>query len=86
MRAFDRPVLGGGLRFVFPPRPNVENDPLFEVKIESLLRDPRQMYVETQAVWEQPQPPNSEPDPRAALEAVLGYAGGPVLDFITRAD
>ncbi len=84
IQEFGRPILGGGLRFVMPPRPDVPNDPTLEVKIESLLRDPRQLFVETQAVWEAPLPADEEPNPRQLLETVVEYADGPVVKFITR--
>ncbi len=84
MREFGRQILGGGLRLVMPARVDVENDPLLEVKIESLLADPRMLFVETQAVWEQPLPPGNEPNPRELVEAVEQYADGPVVQFIMR--
>jgi hypothetical protein len=84
VQEFGRPILGGGLRFVMPARPDVEDEPLIEVKIESLLRDPRMLYVETQAVWERPS--SAEPSPRQLLQTVIEYADGPVVQFITRED
>lgn len=49
-----RPVLGGGMRFVMPPRPEVADDAAIEVKIESLLADASQLFVETSFVWGTP--------------------------------
>jgi hypothetical protein len=85
LNALGRPVLGGGLRLVMPPRPDVPNDPGIEVKIESLLADTRQLFLETQFVWEMSPPPipGSEFDPRPLLEAVDAYNDGPVTDFVS---
>jgi len=84
VQAFGRPILGGGLRFVMPPRSDVPNDCTLEVKVESLLADPRKLFVETQAVWEAPLPPGSEPNPRELIEEVGEYADHQVVDFITQ--
>lgn len=48
---FGRPIIGGGIRLVLPAASLGE--PLFDVKIESLLSDASQLFVETSAVWEQ---------------------------------
>lgn len=54
LAVFGRPVLGGGLRFVMPQRDSEEDPKKVEVKIESFLRDPKQIFVEVQFVWENP--------------------------------
>jgi hypothetical protein len=54
LAVFGRPVSGGGLRFVMPQRENEEDPKRVEVKIESFLRDPKQIFVEVQFVWENP--------------------------------
>jgi hypothetical protein len=49
LSVFDRPIRGGGLRFVFEPTPA---DPIqIEVKIESSLQDTKKIFVETQFRW-----------------------------------
>ena len=46
------PIAGGGLRFVVPP---VQGKPVeTEVRIESLLKDPTQLWVEARMKWLQP--------------------------------
>jgi hypothetical protein len=82
LAALGRPVLGGGLRLVMPARHDVPDDPAVEVKIESLLADTRQLFLETQFVWETPAPPGTEPDPRPLIEAVDAYNDGPVTEFV----
>ncbi len=47
------PIAGGGLRFVIPP---VGDDPVEkEIRIESLLKDARQLWVEVKMKWLQPE-------------------------------
>jgi hypothetical protein len=82
LHALGRPVLGGGLRLVMPPRPDVPNDPGIEVKIESLLADPRQLFLETQFVWEMGAVPGADFDPRPLIEAVDAYNDGAVTEFV----
>jgi hypothetical protein len=43
---------GGGLRLVIPPLP--DNPVETEVRIESLLKDPRQIWIEARMKWPQP--------------------------------
>ena len=66
-----------------PPRTDVPNDPGIEVKIESLLADTRQLFLETQFVWEMAPAAGAEFDPRPLLEAVDAYNDGPVTEFVT---
>ena len=66
-------VLGGGLRFVMPPKEG-EPDPVqIELKIESFLRDTSKIYFETQFAWPQPSPPGSTISPRDLLARVDAY-------------
>jgi hypothetical protein len=82
LSALGRPVLGGGLRLVMPPRPNVPDDAGVEAKIESFLSDSRQLFLETQFVWEFLAPPGIEPDPRPIIEAVDAFNDGPLTQFV----
>lgn len=82
IQIFERPVLGGGIRLVFPEIPEIEDDPMFEVKIESFLQDPSQLFVETTAGWNKPLPPGSKPDPKAVMEVIREFADGRVEQFI----
>jgi hypothetical protein len=77
-----RPVLGGGLRFVLPPLPDEPEPVQIEVKIESLLRDTKKIYVETQFKWPQPMPPEAPLDPSSRLKQIDKYIEGEVLSFI----
>lgn len=81
LSAFGRPVIGGGLRFVMPPRPEITHDSLVEVKIESLLADSTQLFVDASFVWEQPLPITGF-DVRAVVEPVEEYLENEVTQFI----
>ena len=83
LSALGRPVLGGGLRLVMPPRPSVPDDAGVEVKIESFLSDSRQLFLESQFVWETPAAPGTEPDPRPMIETVDAFIDGPLTEFVT---
>jgi len=56
--------------------------PGFEVKIESFLQDPTQLFVETTAVWTKPLAAGELPDPRTIMETIQEFADGPVEQFI----
>jgi hypothetical protein len=82
LSALGRPVLGGGLRLVMPPRQHVPDDAGVEVKVESFLSDSRQLFLESQFVWETPGAPGAEPDPRPLIEAVDAFIDGPLTQFV----
>jgi hypothetical protein len=81
IQVFQRPILGGGIRLVFPPV-GENGGPGFEVKIESFLQDPTQLFVETTAVWTKPLAAGELPDPRTIMETIQEFADGPVEQFI----
>lgn len=78
-----RPVLGGGLRFVMPPRADDPEPVQIEVKIESFLRDTKKIYVETQFTWPAPRLPGTPFDPESRLKQVDAYVENEVVSFIT---
>lgn len=81
LRVFERPVLGGGLRFVMPPA-EAEGDPfIVEVKIESFFADPSKIFVETQLKWPKPRA-NASIDPASLIRAVENYTDERVISFI----
>lgn len=75
-----RPVLGGGLRLVMPPIP--EEDYGAEVKIESFLRDPSKIFVETGLRWSKPVGEGTL-DPRSMVTALETFTQNRVIPFIT---
>lgn len=80
LAAFGRDIQGGGLRFVFPPGEDEVDSPGVEVKIESLLRDARKLFVDVSLTWATH---TNELDPSALLEETERYATTEVVAFIT---
>ena len=80
----------------FPPPPPrsgdgapglpVSDDAGVEVKVESFLSDSRQLFLETQFVWEFLAPPGAEPDPRPLIDAVDAFIDGPLTQFVAGDD
>jgi hypothetical protein len=81
LSAFKRPILGGGLRFVMPARDRV-NEPLYDVKIESFLSNPKQLFVELHATWG-PSLSTADDDPMAIFQTTTDYVSGSVMAFLT---
>jgi hypothetical protein len=76
------PVLGGGLRFVMPPRAEDPEPAQIEVKIESFLQDTKKMFVETQFVWPSPKAPGAPFEIKERLHQVDRYVEDNVELFI----
>ncbi|MBI4834604.1 MAG: hypothetical protein HY811_07295 [Planctomycetes bacterium] len=83
LSALGRPVLGGGLRLVMPPKKDEKIPCEIEVKIESFLRYTKKIFVETQFVWPQPLQPTKNFEPGKLLNLVDSYAKTEVIKFIT---
>ncbi len=82
LASFDRPIRGGGLRFVMDPLLG-ENDPAqIEVKIESLLRDTSKIYLEAQFVWPKPSVQGEPFKIRERLERMNSYIETEIRQFI----
>ncbi len=84
LAVFGRTVVGGGLRLVFGPRDREEPQQV-EVRLESFLADPRQLYVEAVARWPMPIPP-SQMDPQTMLRQTSDIIGNELLKFINEMD
>ncbi len=83
LAAFERPIRGGGLRFVMDPLPN-EDDPVqIEVKIESFLRDTTKIFVETQFTWPRPTAPGIPFAARERLSQMNSYIENQVRAFLS---
>ena len=75
-------IQAGGLRFVVPPNPE-ESDPItIEIKIESFLRDPKKIWVQTTFNWVKPMPVEATMDPEKQLRQVDVYIEETVVPFI----
>jgi hypothetical protein len=80
-----RPVSGGGLRLMMPPHSVGGQDPVtIEIRIESFLREPRKLLVETGFTWPKPRTVGKEDrfESRPFMEMVEHYAAGEVWNFI----
>lgn len=83
LKAFARPIRGGGLRFVMDPRQDDEQPAQIEVKIESYLRDTSKIFVETVFTWTKPTDQGEGFDVRARLEQIYEYIENQVTDFLS---
>jgi len=78
---FDRPVLGGGLRFVLNPV-DEELPHQIEIKIESLLSDSTKIFVETQFTWPIPTAAGISFQIKEQIESMKAYIDSHVEPFI----
>ncbi len=81
LAVFDRPVRGGGLRFVLDPKPGDLLSSQLEVKIESYLKDATKIYVEIQSKW-QSSKTQTEFDVKNRLDEVQTFLGEKVHNFL----
>lgn len=79
--AFERPILGGGLRLVLPPRPNMPNDAMVELKFESLMMDSRMLFLECSMAWNHPAP-GSDLSPGDLIDEVEALIDDKACPFI----
>ncbi|HOM61904.1 MAG TPA: hypothetical protein PLX18_09250 [Anaerohalosphaeraceae bacterium] len=84
-----RPVHGGGLRLLIPPHSAGTQEPVtIELRIESFLREPSKLLVETAFTWPKPRIISREGrfGPRPYLETVENFAATEVWNFITKSN
>lgn len=82
-----RPVAGGGLRLVMPPHAAQGGEPTsIEVRVESFLREPKKVFVETAFTWPKPRiiGPEQGFDPSRYIEQTEQFAAEEVWNFLTR--
>lgn len=79
---FERPIRGGGLRFVLEPSPNEDEPVQIEVKIESYLKDTTKIFVETQFIWIKPTAPGTPINPEKRLLLLNDYIENQVHKFL----
>ncbi len=77
-----RPVLGGGLRLVMPPKPDEPEPTQIEVKIESFLQDTKKIFVETQFTWRPPMLPDASFNPSKRLKQIDEYVEDRVIPLV----
>jgi len=82
-----RPVAGGGMRLLLPPHARTEEeDPRsIEIRVESSIREPRKLLVETVFVWPRPRMIQGAEGFSAAqyLKEVEDFAASEVWTFLT---
>lgn len=83
LAAFDRPIRGGGLRFVMDPLPDEGEPTQIEVKIESFLRDTTKIFLETIFTWSKPTAPGASYDARGRLSQMNSYIENKVHSFLS---
>src|ERR1043166_2720231 len=81
LKPLGRPVAGGGIRLVMPPRPDRDGDSMVEIKVESFLQDSTQLFVEATFVWGKPIGAEGL-NPKELLETVENSLEGEVSAFI----
>jgi hypothetical protein len=86
LSVFERPIRGGGLRFVMDPLSDEEKPVQIEVKIESFLSDTTKIFVETQFVWLMPTSPGTPFTARERLLEMNSYMENQVRAFIAGGD
>lgn len=82
LKYFGRPVLGGGLRFVMPPKPDEPDPVTTEVKIESFLQDTKSFFIEVQLLWPKPSAGPVPLDPGRRVRDLDAYIENSVIPFI----
>jgi hypothetical protein len=82
LSAFERPVRGGGMRFVLEPIPDEPDPAGIEIKIESFLNDTSKFFIETQFIWPKPTPPGTLFNVRDRLVRMNEYIEKQIHDFI----
>lgn len=80
LQAFGRPFHGVGLRFFFPATPEAPFE--FDVKVESLLRDPTQIFLENTAKFYLPIPTADLTPIEKNLEATEQFLTHTFVNFL----
>jgi hypothetical protein len=86
-RLGNRPVSGGGLRLVMPPHSVDGQEPVsIELRLESFLREPTRLLVETTFTWPRPRTvmAGQRFEPARYLEAAEQFAANDVWEFLVQ--
>ena len=82
LAVFERPVLGGGVRFVMPPS-TPKDSYTIELKIESFLQDSRKLFVEIHLIWAQMESPGEPLSGSHRLQCANDYIQRKIIPFIS---
>lgn len=83
LKRLGRPIAGGGLRFVMPPRPENPTEPVMELKIESFIPDSTKVFIEASFVWQQPSPPAERISSNERLKVLNDYVTKNAVSFFS---
>lgn len=81
LAVFGRPILGGGLRLMFPPGQAEGEQYQAEVRVESFLEDVRRLYVELSLAGGNPEPITAM-NPTARIQTTEAFLEERVLPFL----
>jgi hypothetical protein len=81
LRVFNQPIVGGGVRFVLAPQQ--ADQPAVDLKIESKLDNPRKIFIEVQATWQNPTLPGSPLDPSVRLSYAQEFAKERAIQWVS---
>lgn len=81
LSVFGRPILGGGLRLMFPPGQAEGDQYQAEVRVESFLEDVRRLYVELNLAHGNPEPINTL-NPTVLIQATEAFMEERLLPFL----
>ena len=83
LEALGRKILGGGLRLVMPPDPEIVDDATVELKVESFLENSRLLFVECGFVWSSPVPGEelAAAPMTSIVEAFIDEKAAPFIGF-----
>ena len=80
LSAFERPIRGGGLRFILDPKVGDPNPIRIEVKIESFIDNTKKIFIETLFFYFQP-PQGSEFNITQRINETDQYVTNQVYNF-----
>ena len=81
LSVFGRPILGGGLRLMFPPGQAEGEHYQAEVRVESFLEDVRRLYVEVNLASGTPEPINAL-NPTVLIQGTESFLNDRVIPFL----
>lgn len=81
LAAFGRPILGGGIRLVFPPGQEPTEQYQADLRVESFLEDVRRLYLELNLAAGTPAPINAM-NPTALIQTTEEFLQDRVIPFL----
>jgi len=82
LRVFNKPIRGGGLRFVLDPSMDEDEPIQIEIKLESFLENTNKIYLETIFRWVRPSEQGEGYNIRNRIDNINNYIEENVLSFL----